>query len=417
MKAATLCLALACLFAVPGRAGTLLVTNTNDNGSGSLRQALVDAHNGDTIDATALSGVITLTTGELLVDKTVAINGPGPHSLAVDGNAASAVLHVTAIGSVTISGLTIRNGQGGQTGFGGGIINAGTILTITDSTIIGNRAGFGAGIYNSGTLTITDSTVTDNIGPDIAGGSQAGGIYNTGILDVVNSTVSNNKASVSAALYNGSETLTISNSTVSGNQAQDYAGCMFNGGTLRIFNTTISNSARFLAINIINVGTIQIGNSILNGAAPGSVPNIFSSGTVTSFGYNVSSDGASGLLTGPGDQIFTDPMLGPLQDNGGATFTQELLAGSPAIDAGNPNFTPPPLFDQRGPGFNRVAKNRIDVGAFEVQGPTATPTPSVTPTPFVTPTASPVVTPRPIPTPRPHQTPAPRLRPRAGPYV
>ena len=61
-------------------------------------------------------------------------------------------------------------------------------------------------------------------------------------------------------------------------------------------------------------------------------------GTVTSLGYNLSSDDGGGYLTGPGDQINTDPLIGPLQDNGGPTFTHALLPGSPAIDAGDPNF-------------------------------------------------------------------------------
>src|SRR5436309_2189683 len=65
--------------------------------------------------------------------------------------------------------------------------------------------------------------------------------------------------------------------------------------------------------------------------------------------------------------IFSDPLLGPLQDNGGSTFTHELLSGSLAINAGDPNFTPPPFFDQRGPGFDRVVNGRIDIGSFEVQ--------------------------------------------------
>jgi hypothetical protein len=60
-------------------------------------------------------------------------------------------------------------------------------------------------------------------------------------------------------------------------------------------------------------------------------------------------------------------MLGPLQDNGGPTFTHALLTGSPAIDHGDPNFTSPPYYDQRGPGFARVVNGRIDIGAFEVQ--------------------------------------------------
>jgi hypothetical protein len=65
-------------------------------------------------------------------------------------------------------------------------------------------------------------------------------------------------------------------------------------------------------------------------------------------------------------------LLGPLQNNGGPTLTHALLAGSPAIDAGDPSFTPPPFYDQRGPGFRRVVNGRIDIGSFEVQTPTGT---------------------------------------------
>jgi hypothetical protein len=80
-------------------------------------------------------------------------------------------------------------------------------------------------------------------------------------------------------------------------------------------------------------------------------------------------------LHSSGDQLNTDPILGPLQDNGGPTFTHQLLTVSPAIDAGDPNFIPPPGFDQRGPGYDRVVNGRIDIGSFEVQ-PVPTPTPA-----------------------------------------
>src|SRR5207247_1199975 len=144
-----------------------------------------------------------------------------------------------------------------------------------------------------------------------------------------------------------------------------------------------------------------IGNSILNAGTPENIYN----GTVTSQGYNVCSDDGGGFLNGAGDQINTDPLLGPLQDNGGPTFTHELLTGSPAIDAGDPKFTPPPYYDQRGPDFWRVRNGRIDVGSFEVQaGRTPTPTHTATETPTTkdsttatsttteTPTATPTTT-------------------------
>jgi len=396
-----------------------VVNNTNDNGPGSLRQALVDANDGDTIDATGISGAITLSSGELLVDKSVTIEGAGAHILAVDGNATSRVFHVTSIGPVTISDLTIRNGQGG---FGGGILNgAGAALSITNSTLSGNTGAFGGASYNAGTLTI------------------------------VNSTVSGNTASEGAGTYNAG-TLTITNSTFSGNTAGG-GGAVISLGPLLIANSTLSGNSANFAGGIFDLGTLQIGNTILNAGASGA--NIYSNGEpVTSLGYNISSDNGNGFLNGPGDQVNTDPLLGPLQDNGGPTFTHALLPGSPAINAGNPAFTPPPFFDQRGPGFDRVVSGRVDIGSFEVQSgatptptPTATPTPTQTstptptatatptPTPMITatttpsstatlsPTATPATTPTPtatprpsptpraIPTPRPRATPAPRPRP------
>src|SRR5439155_14060511 len=118
---------------------------------------------------------------------------------------------------------------------------------------------------------------------------------------------------------------------------------------------------------IVLIGPLQIGNTILNRGDSGENIRAFGVVTVTSLGYNLSSDDAAGFLTGPGDQINTDPVLGPLQENGGPTFTYALLPGSPAIDAGDPSFTPPPFFDQRGPGFDRVVNGRIDIGSFEVQ--------------------------------------------------
>ena len=334
-KSAAICLSLACALAIQVNAGTIILNNTNDSGPGSLRQALLDANDGDTIDATGISGVITLTSGELLVDKSVTINAAGADELAVDGNAASTVFQIDSGKIVTISGLTIRNGQGN---FGGGILNGDSAtLTIINSTLSGNTGGNGGGSFNSGTLS------------------------------VINSTVSGNMASEGAGIYNsGAGALTIINSTFSGNTAGG-GGVSLNLGTLQIANSTLSDNSAAFAGGFLNLGTLQIENTILK-AGPSGV-NIYSNGVggVTSLGYNITSDNGNGFLTGPGDQINTDPILGPLQDNGGPTFTHALLPGSPAIDMGDPNFTPPPFFDQRGPGFSRVVNGRIDIGSFEVQ--------------------------------------------------
>jgi hypothetical protein len=146
---------------------------------------------------------------------------------------------------------------------------------------------------------------------------------------------------------------TIANNTVSSSDrtgSQLYTGQEFTGGT--------------------GTATIQIRNTIVSG--DGSRPNVFAdvSGTFVSQGHNLSNDDGGGFLAGSGDLINTDPMLGPLQDNGGRTQTMALLVGSPAFGAGDP--TGAPDFDQRGPGFPRIVGGTIDIGAFELQ-----PAPSV----------------------------------------
>src|SRR5438874_6448062 len=107
-------------------------------------------------------------------------------------------------------------------------------------------------------------------------------------------------------------------------------------------------------------------------------------------------------------------MLGPLQNNGGPTYTHERLKGSPAIDAGNPNFTPPPYYDQRGPVFWRIRNGRIDVGSFEVQvgtTPSPTPSPTASPTPTATATSTATATPTSTATSTPTATPTSTPRP------
>src|SRR6266852_5528046 len=121
----------------PWTSGAITVTNTADSGPGTLRAALASAANGDTIDATGVSGSILLTSGELLVTNSVTILGPGPANLAVNGNAASRVFHISGT-VVTIAGLTITNGRADSGG--GGIFNDHSILTVSACTLTGNSA-------------------------------------------------------------------------------------------------------------------------------------------------------------------------------------------------------------------------------------------------------------------------------------
>jgi Chlamydia polymorphic membrane protein (Chlamydia_PMP) repeat len=385
-----------CLIALSAQAATITVTNTNDSGAGSLRQAIVDAVNGDTIDF-GVTGTITLTTGQLLVDKSITIHGPGSDHLTVDGNHANRIFYVGNVGvTAAIAGLTITNGNAGNSG-GGGIYNDSSTLTVSNCTISGNSSpgvfGLGGGLYNdvpfgNGTLEVLNCTVSGNSAGDNGGGIYNYGGSNTATLKVINSTISGNSAHFygggifNISAYGGSAPADVLNSTFSGNSAVRFGGGIYNiafGGSapLDILHSTFSDNSAFSGGAISNFddggsATLDLTDTILNASVSGE--NIHSDGTVTSHGYNLSSDNGGGLLTAMGDQINTDPLLGPLQDNGGPTFTHALLTGSPAIDAGNPNFdpnafNPPMLYDQRGLGYNRVAHGRIDIGSFEIVVP------------------------------------------------
>jgi len=119
-------------------ANIIVVTNTDDSGPGSLRDALAVANDGDTIDATGVSGTILLTSGELQITHNVIINGPGAGNLAVNGNATSRAFENFA-SDATISGFTITNGLTADENGGGGILNRGG-LTLSDNSIVSNHA-------------------------------------------------------------------------------------------------------------------------------------------------------------------------------------------------------------------------------------------------------------------------------------
>src|SRR6266478_131593 len=344
----------------------ITVTNTNDSGPGSLRQALADANYGDTIEF-AVTGTIGLTSGELLVNQDTTISGPGSENLAVNGNDNSRVFHIGSGRTVTISGLTITNGHADH---GGGIFNDHARLTLINCAIDGNYAADrGSGIYNDGDAGLFASLEIDN--SSVRGNSGTTAIYNDAnfnghaALVITNSTLSDNvgdaiRSNACGSPHGGSPQVQITSTTISGNSGGAlFNDCLSNAG---ISNSTISGNAAGVhniwsmgignstfsstsGINIYNEtvfgqpASIVIGSTVLN-ASP-SQPNIFNNGIISSNGYNILNDDGGGYFNGPGDQINTDPMLGPLQDNGGPTLTHALLPGSPAIDAGNPNFTPP----------------------------------------------------------------------------
>jgi len=177
--------------AIPLHAATITVTNTNDSGPGSLRQALADANDGDTInfDVSLKGQTIALTSDELVIDKSITITGPGSDQLAVsvDFQYHFRIFHVMASPTVTIEGLTIGPSL---YFYGCGIQNDQATLTINNCAVAGNDGlDSGAGISNGGTLTVNNSSITDN-GLEYQG--TGAGISSSGTLIINNSIISRN---------------------------------------------------------------------------------------------------------------------------------------------------------------------------------------------------------------------------------
>ncbi|MEH1895466.1 MAG: VCBS domain-containing protein [Nostoc sp.] len=377
-------------------ANDTVVTNTNDSGEGSLRQAILNANANPDANTITFAGsvftdgtpdTITLTSGELVITNALTINGLGASNLSISGNSFSVDDGNSSNEiAVAINGLTIRDGFGifnvenltinnssisGNTGIFGSIYNLGT-ATITNSTISGNSGGY-AGITNGGTATITNSTISGNSG-------LTGGILNGGTATITNSTISGNSGSAGGIVNAG--TTTITNSTISGNTAQDSGGGINNQATLSIINSTITNNTADSdndgsgdgggVFNDVG-GTVTAKNTIIAGNfdSGNQAPDIF--GAVTGNANNLigSLIGASGSIGTGSDITFAsagitniNQVIGSLANNGGATQTHAIVSGSAAINAGNNALIPSGVTtDQR--GITRTIGGTVDIGAYE----------------------------------------------------
>lgn len=285
---------------------------------------------------------------------------------------------------------------------GGGIRSVGTLF-ITNSVVANNSAearstgpgavARGGGISHTGAVTITNSVVSNNsasaflgINATALGGGIAGDTTG-GKLTIIDSTFSHNSAVAdgrSQAVSQGggiySPTATLINCTVSNNRAENQGlpvgtksatggGIQSATGTVTLTGVTITENAVIGVAGTMTGGGISgraaLLNTIVAGNTAASAPDL--SGTLTSSSHNLIGNTQGGSGFQGRDLLNVDPLLGPLQDNGGPTPTHALLPGSPALDRGHPK-TDPTGFDQRGLGFARVVGGRVDIGAFEVQG-------------------------------------------------
>ncbi|MFM9962035.1 MAG: beta strand repeat-containing protein [Planctomycetaceae bacterium] len=258
---------------------------------------------------------------------------------------------------------------------GGGALFNGSVTTVTRGVFRNNSSAFNGGAIvnaSSGSLTVIQSTIKNNA---TGVGSKGGGVFNNGTFVANYSTISGNLAADGGGIANvnlsGSPTISLLLTTISGNQVSNQGGGIFNGlgSSVVITDSTIAaNSAAAEGGGIFRQATVTMGGSILAGNSAGNSGNdLF--GTLDSLGHNLigSTQGGSGFRTD--DLQNQSAQLGPLQDNGGPTFTHALLPGSPAIDGNTP--TTSTSDDQRLLPRPIDADNdgtaQADIGAYEAQ--------------------------------------------------
>lgn len=309
--------------ALPARASIYTVTNTNDTGAGSLRQAIAGAGDGDTITfSAALSGQTISLSSQIEIQDDVIIDGSNlQYPVAVIASNYVRIFLIDNLATVTINQIVMGNSY--DSGAGGGIIISHGDLTITDCTLAGGEVTwFGGAIYNTGDLTISGSTIFGNVA-----NSYGGAIYNEGTLELINSTIYDNSGGSGGGVYNNlGATSTIIHSTFAENTTT-------NGGS-----------------GVQNLGTLTLVNSLLNDNTGGTAECV-SSGTLTA-SHNLISDGSCSAS-------YTSAFLGPLADNGGPTQTMAIGYLSSARNTGDGMYCE--LADQRGVPRDPTC----DIGTYE----------------------------------------------------
>jgi len=384
-----------------GDAHALTVLNKDDSGAGSLRAAVAAANGPSgagsviTFDP-AVRGTITLSTPLLTLVHPVTIQGPGADLLTIAGAAGAPVFAFNTGDRVhpsSISGLVISGGSNPGNHGGGIFVAADTGLAVLNCVITGNAADQGSGIYSEGASLLIKQTA-------IAGNTGLGALYaaTTSAVTVFESTIGNNQGT--AIVFNppSDQVLAIEATTVSGNDGgSGIGGLQLQAGEATLTNTTFSGNAGAVGADfwtstagvtltltsvtavsdtspslVVEANTTaRLRNTLLAG------PGARCEGPPVSLGHNLTTDASCDLADASDKPGVGDARLGPLADNGGPTQTHALLAGSPAIDAGDGALDPDPNnpgIDQRGERRTQFAG--VDIGALEVTEPVITQQPT-----------------------------------------
>lgn len=330
-----------------------VVINALDAGPGSLRQAIADAPVAPAVSdiwfdplLTAAPATITLSSGQLSIDRNLAIHGPGAQRLTISGNRLSRVIAVQANRRVGISGLTLTEGNGvgsPNNGEGGGALNAeGSHFSVVDSVLRNNAGFFGGAVRNrdGAMLVVRNSTLMHN---ESSTGTIANGTDS--VLTASGVTISNNRAGNAGALYFDSARGEVANCTITDNFG--FFGGIESGSRVSVQNSVV---ARNQPVDLFGA-PISRGHNLIGN--PGSVTSFTQTGDQTG-------NAASPL----------DPKLSPLSIHSGQVPTHMPLADSPALDKGL-------RFGRDQRGLNGIVDigtiavadggNNADIGAVEAQ--------------------------------------------------
>ena len=289
-------------------ADPVTVANTNDDGIGSLRWVLRYAPSGETIRFDAsLAGQTIALDSVLRIERAVTIEGPATKGITLSGKVAHRVMNIVIPAPVTLRNIAITGGATQGAEVAGAILVASDVteLTLENTAVYGNGGGAGVVIYG-GQIKLINSTISGNTTSSSIT-SEFGAVHGKRV-ELINSTVTNNGGNGVGALLGG----------------------------VFLKNSIISNHPNRNCANR-------------------------STSPVTRAGANISDDETCG---GPSEIMIGDPVIGPLADNGGPSMTHALLAGSPAINAGNDCSL---TVDQR-----YVPRDaQCDLGAYEFTTPTS----------------------------------------------
>jgi hypothetical protein len=339
-------IATALVLSLAGAASAATVTNTNDSGPGSLRQAIADAAGGETISIPA--GAYELAS-VLVVNKSLTLTGAGARATILDGGHTTQIFSITApAAQATITGVTMRNGKSS----GGGALASSVPLTLTDDAILGSSSSGGGGALSiTAAFTIERALFAGNSASG-SGGAIYYGPSTPVVGTVADSTMTQNSSGAIGGAIDeqntSTESLHLLNDSFVGNTATSQ------GGVFRAWSGT--------HIDYRNTLFVQ------NQAPAG--PNCEWGGgaVVTSLGHNAQDvNDPECLMTQPTDKNTVVPQLGLLQGNGGPTDTLLPALGSPLIDAGDPANCPGS--DQR--GVPHPQGGGCDIGAVERTAPSA----------------------------------------------